>query len=586
MGRLQPVLRTKRGILCRDDKTLTLEDVCQAFTWTGDDRAMAASRGGAARCVQQLTHIREPLQAYAHSHGFDTDDARELLTIWTQQLVRRPVCKMCGAPARFNRQLCAYSNYCSPKCQNNDPAVKAKHEATNIQKYGVANAAKSDQVKCKQAETTTQRYGATCFLATDAGKKKARETCMARYGVPHSGMVPGSNALRRATMRARYGVDFPLQSKAMKDKFIETCTSRYGSPYPNVWKLKELVKQQRAEVYDGLQDLFPSYEIQCTRDSFMGLHEHENTWKCLECGSVFKHYGVPFCSCQRKRVLETALLNLVKEVRPDAIANVRDVLPDRKEIDVYVPALKLGFEFDGLYWHSELYHDKAYHIAKTEAAASVGVRLIHVFEDEWLLREDIVRAKISAMLGAPQTAIAGRKCTVRELNRDVADTFLRANHIQGPAISASVHLGLYSADSLVAVCTFGRIGGHPGWWYLERYATLRGFRVRGGCGKLLSYFTRAYKPELIRTFADRRWSVGGMYDALGFTMTGTVRPAYWYVKPNKQPIHRVHRFNLRRDVLLNELGIPDNGEPESELAARCGYLRIWDCGQLAYEMRP
>ena len=234
MGRLQPVLRTKRGILCRDDKALTLEDVCQAFMWTGDDRAMAASRGGATRCVQQLTHIREPLQAYARSRGFDTDDARELLTIWTQQLARRPVCKMCGALARFNRQLCVYSNYCSPKCQ-----------ATNIKKYGVANAAKSDQVKRKQAATTTQRYGATCFLATNAGKLKARKTCMDRYGVPHAGMIPEASARRRETMRARYGVDHPLQSQALRAKFVETCISRYGSPYPNIWKLKEIVRKQR-----------------------------------------------------------------------------------------------------------------------------------------------------------------------------------------------------------------------------------------------------------------------------------------------------------------------------------------------------
>ena len=38
---------------------------------------------------------------------------------------------------------------------------------------------------------------------------------------------------------------------------------------------------------------------------------------------------------------------------------------NRQEIDIYLPKLKIGFEFNGLYWHSDLYKDKNYHLNKT-----------------------------------------------------------------------------------------------------------------------------------------------------------------------------------------------------------------------------
>ena len=48
------------------------------------------------------------------------------------------------------------------------------------------------------------------------------------------------------------------------------------------------------------------------------------------------------------------------------------------EIDIYLPELKIGFEFNGLYWHSELFKDKNYHLDKTKYFKENGIRIIHV----------------------------------------------------------------------------------------------------------------------------------------------------------------------------------------------------------------
>ena len=80
------------------------------------------------------------------------------------------------------------------------------------------------------------------------------------------------------------------------------------------------------------------------------------------------------------------------------------VKSDRKtvfghELDIYVPSLKLAVEFDGLYWHNELKKPDVYHLRKTEDCAACGIRLLHVFEDEWNYKMDIVKSRISGIIG-------------------------------------------------------------------------------------------------------------------------------------------------------------------------------------------
>lgn len=69
------------------------------------------------------------------------------------------------------------------------------------------------------------------------------------------------------------------------------------------------------------------------------------------------------------------------------------------ELDAIDRATNTAFEFDGLYWHSENQkQDPMYHLAKTENCKKNGIRLIHVFEDEWLHRRVAVENMIRNIL--------------------------------------------------------------------------------------------------------------------------------------------------------------------------------------------
>lgn len=67
-------------------------------------------------------------------------------------------------------------------------------------------------------------------------------------------------------------------------------------------------------------------------------------------------------------------------------------------------------------------------LRKTEACDAKGVRLVHIFEDEWTYRQDIVKSVISGMFGLNEKIYA-RKCEIREVSPECATAFLEKNHL-------------------------------------------------------------------------------------------------------------------------------------------------------------
>ena len=105
------------------------------------------------------------------------------------------------------------------------------------------------------------------------------------------------------------------------------------------------------------------------------------------------------------------------------LENVRDVISPL-ELDIYVPGKKLAIEFDGLYWHCVGKKDRKYHLAKTEMCEKAGIRLIHVFENEWLYGKDIVKSRLLNALGVCARTLFARKCVIAEMSPEDARLFV------------------------------------------------------------------------------------------------------------------------------------------------------------------
>lgn len=251
------------------------------------------------------------------------------------------------------------------------------------------------------------------------------------------------------------------------------------------------------------------------------------------------------------------------------------------EIDIFIPSLNVGIEYNGLRWHSELFgKDRNYHLNKLKDANKKCVKLIQIFEDEYINHKEIVINKICHILkinNINKQKIYGRKCVIKEISNSDAKIFLNRNHIQGYKRS-KVHFGAFYDDKLIGVMSFTKTKKE---WILERFASDYEYKCNGVGGKLFHAFLNKYSPNLVVSFADRRWTINddNFYTKIGFKFDCYVRPDYSYY--NNGTSNRIHKFNFRKKILNKKYGLPLT-MTESEMAKELGYSRIWNCGLVKY----
>ena len=259
----------------------------------------------------------------------------------------------------------------------------------------------------------------------------------------------------------------------------------------------------------------------------------------------------------------------------------RTILDNNNEIDLFLPEYNIGIECDGLYWHCEKFKSPTYHLSKTKECEEKGIRLIHIFEDEWSDKKELMKTMLRTFLGKLSDKIYARKCMIKQVSSPDKRSFLNANHIQGNCQSL-INLGLYYNGNLVSLMTFGKprinMGGDKteGTWELVRFCNKSNFIVNGGASKLLKEFIKEYHPKKIVSYADKRWSTGNLYKKIGFTRIKDSKPNYFYIINN----HRENRFKYRKSVLVNE-GFNKN-KSEHEIMLERGIYRIYDCGCKVY----
>lgn len=283
-------------------------------------------------------------------------------------------------------------------------------------------------------------------------------------------------------------------------------------------------------------------------------------------------------STEEKQVVE-----YIKSIYPGVVeTSVRRIL-NGNELDIYIPDKKIAIEYNGLYSHAYRPWEKApalikgadYHISKTVGCLDKGITLYHIFSDEWGAGwKNLLRNK----LGCDQNRVMARKCKVQEIGVYVKNDFLNSYHIQG-ADKSRYKYGLYHDNILVAVMTFGQSRFNRNYDFeLIRYCVKDDYNVIGGFSKLLSHFKKQYPDCSIVSYADRRYSDGGVYLKNGFKLIHTNKPNYKYISKDRR--HTINRMKMQKRHLLKELNRPD--WTEEQIAYELGYMKIFDCGTYTF----
>lgn len=468
-------------------------------------------------------------------------------------------CKECNNPLKFKRSLKeGYGEYCSLLCTNKNENHKNNVKITNKEKYGGTAPIHAKQVKDKIKETNISRYGVeNTYQRLDL----VSNGFIRNHGVDHVTKVPGVLEKQIQTNLERYGKSTILVTDQTLRKGHETKRKKFLNKYKN---------------YDFLVYTGNTLTIKCDicSDYYQigrGTFRHRDLYDirpCTICNPLNDHTSFS----------ETEVYEFVKSLyNGQVIRNDRKVLGG-KELDIYIPEKKLAIEFNGLYWHTEDMVGKNYHIDKTNGCNESGVDLIHILEDEWVFKKEIVKSIIRNKMNSNIKTIFGRKCEIREVNSKETRIFLNDNHIQG-FVGSKVKLGLYYDNELVSIMTFGglrrSLGSKPkvGSYEMLRFCNKLNHNVIGGGSRLFKYFIKNYNPVEVVSYSDIRYFNGGVYEKLGFNFHSVTKPNYFYFIDF--PI-RENRFKYRKDVLIKEGFDPNMSE--SQIMFERGYERIWDCG--------
>lgn len=264
---------------------------------------------------------------------------------------------------------------------------------------------------------------------------------------------------------------------------------------------------------------------------------------------------------------------------PTDYVNCRSIIDS--ELDLYYPNEKIAIEFNGSYWHSELFKNKEYHQNKSIECYKKGIKLIHIFEYEW--NDNNTRNKIIDLirnnLELNSNKIYARNTEVKIINKDSADNFLNKYHIQN-SINASYYLGCFFNNELIGVMTFGSPRFNTNFQYeLLRLCWKSGIQVIGGTQKMFKHFISIAKPESIITYCNIAKFSGNVYTGLGFKTIDNKLSEPNYVWWNAQDNYILTRYKTQKHKLIEQgLGTPE--QTEDEIMHSLGFYKIYDSGNL------
>ena len=558
--------------------------------------------------VEQNQDVKQELELILSINPwFET--IRNVYVAWNHDIYDTVKCKYCGQPLKVENAIYGKHFYCSKKCADADPRTSELRKKTCIEKYGTSTPLLNEECKKKTVATCREKFGNDMFAGSDEykrrvpspfGKKevqdKSRQTKIERHGEDFGKVIfeeKVKDSMIKRNME-RYGVPYVLMNKEKANETHRTMKERYGDEY--FWRTS-INNDIKMDIGFSRIGNWSDYVIPLfTREEYDG-HNHEYSWRCVRCGHEFiqriyttglgNDRCVPRCEkCFPKStcsIAEKEVLDFVKSIyNGRIIENNQTVLGNRLELDIYIPDKKVAIEFDGLYWHSEENGKNAnYHLNKTVECEKNGIRLIHVFEDEWNEKREIVKDRIKSILGVGQKRIFARKCSIMQLDSKTTNDFLEANHLQGRDCSL-FRYGLNYGGELVAVMTFGKPrfdNDHD--YELIRFASQNGYCIAGGASRLLRHFRDSHDGSIV-TYADRRYSDGTFYEKLGFALKGVSQPNYWYVKN----YDKLSRYACQKHKLPELLGNGfDASLSERENMIANGYHVVYDCGNLVFELK-
>lgn len=443
---------------------------------------------------------------------------------------------------------------------------------------------------------------------------KAKETYFKKTGYYSNMQNPEGYAKWKTLFKEKHGEEYPLRVDKIKSKVKETTISRYGTldmfhcdksiqtilekygSLDNYYKLinEKTLTVRKEKCRDEIIRRLSDFNFELINDNDLHLYKI----KCNQCGHEFScsreyinYYwrnNKRFCpKCDFKNMTfrsgsEKELGEIISSIYNGEIRYNKYI--GKYECDIVIPDKKLAIDYNGIYWHSELYKDKDYHIKKKKSVATAGYNLIYIWEDDWsdTVKREIILSRLRSKLGQSERIFA-RKCDVRKLTSkdelSSAKKFLENNHLHGYT-PASDYYGLFYKNDLVELISIGKsrklIGAKKDKYELIRLCSKKNINLIGGFSKILKYAMKDLDINELTSYIDLDWTSlsENSYKSVGFSVIDITAPNYWWTKDGL----RYNRLNFTKAKLILEG--ESAGKTENEIMRDRGYVKLWGTGNL------
>lgn len=306
------------------------------------------------------------------------------------------VCLICKNKTTFLNLSHGYRTYCSTKCAMSDENTKNKIKETCLNKYGYESASQSNDVKNKMKETCLKLYNNTSSLQSDTVKEKRVKNYFEKHGVKSPSQSQYVKEKKKLTYLKHFGTESYSQSeickKLRKEKtlndlltYIKNGKILDFTPF-NVYYHCNLCKN----------DMYINYS------TFSQRLRYYNVEPCIICNPLEKSYSNE----------EKDLLKYIKTIYTDTIIENDRIILNGKELDIYLPKLKLAFEYDGTYWHADSRFYNENDIIKDRIAKDIwitdnnknnlcnelNISLIRIKEYDWITNNIEEKNKIKNII--------------------------------------------------------------------------------------------------------------------------------------------------------------------------------------------
>ena len=366
-------------------------------------------------------------------------------------------CKICNKPLFWNKKKGHHPETCNCKeCKSQYAAsdvVVQKRVQTNLKKYGVKHLQQTEEWKNNLKKHNLRTYGVVGYTQTNEFKDKSKKTCLRKYGVEYSGKSEIVQQKVKQTCLEKYGAEYYSSSQSYKDNFDKilekskrTCLKKYGEEFVfKVKKFQEKANKTKIEKYGAtshsqsdhwkslMYDNFKNtlinlgyydlgyklisykgngdYEIYCphckqnfitkTSGQFWNRHPKHHEI-CTNCNPLHKPYSYG----------EKELAEYVSSIYDGTILENNRTIIKPRELDIYLPELRLAIEYNGDYWHANpKYYSKDHIIGEATAkevwkedeqkinrCIKAGIELLVIWEDDWTNRREQVQFELNNII--------------------------------------------------------------------------------------------------------------------------------------------------------------------------------------------